>query len=199
MADRERSEFLGIHLAQPAGLKARGHQHKVAAGENPPGLAVVKSDDDADRIRPAAMRIDQRLLEMRLTAAGHDDLSAGIDDLVRGRQHEVDALLVNQAGDEAEDRAAWQRETELVADVVGVRPLAFPVTGAERLRKLGTDTGIPAFVDAVQYPGQLLGVGAAAKQTLEPAAEFGRRDLPGIGLADGSQVGSVDDAALEEG
>jgi hypothetical protein len=45
----------------------------------------------------------------------------------------------------------------------------------------------------------LLGIGAAAKQTLEPAAEFGRRDLPGVGLADGGQVGSVDDAALEEG
>jgi len=77
--------FLRIHLAQPAGLKARRHQRKVAAGENPPCLAVIKPDDDADRIRPAAMRIDQRPLEMRLTAAGHDDLSAGIDNLIRGR------------------------------------------------------------------------------------------------------------------
>jgi hypothetical protein len=44
----------------------------------------------------------------------------------------------------------------------------------------------------------LFGVGAAAKQTLESAAEFGRGDLPGIGLADGGQMGSVDDAAFEE-
>ncbi len=60
------------------------------------------------------------------------------------------------------------------------------------------DPRIPAFVDAVQYPGQLRGVGAAAKQTLESAAEFRGGDLPGIGLADGGQMRSVDDAALEE-
>ena len=199
VADRQRSEFLRVHLAQAARLEARRHQRKIAAGKNPPRLAVVEADRDPDRIGPAAMRIDQRLLDLGLAAAGDDDLAAGLDDLVGGRQHEIDALLMNQAGDQAENRTARQRQAELLADVIGIGALAFPVAGAERLRQLRADPRIPAFVDAVQYPGQLRGVGAAAKQALEPAAEFGRGDLPGIGLADGGQMRGVDDAALEEG
>ena len=42
-------------------------------------------------------------------------------------------------------------------------------------------------------------VGAQAQQALEPAAEFGRRDLPCIVFADGGQMRRVDDATLEEG
>jgi hypothetical protein len=45
----------------------------------------------------------------------------------------------------------------------------------------------------------LRGIGTLAKQALKPAAEFGGGDLPGVGLADGGEVGRVDDAALEEG
>src|SRR5665647_2708050 len=105
---------------------------------------------------------------------------------------------MNETGNEAENRAAGQRQTELLADVIGVRSLAFSVSRAERLRQLGADPRIPAFVDAVQYARQLLGIGAAAKQALEPAAEFRRGDLLGIGLADGGQMRRVDDAALEE-
>src|SRR3984885_14672574 len=197
MADRQRSELLRVHLAQSAWLKARRHQGKVAAGENPPGLALIEADRAPDRVGSATAGIDQGLFDLGLAAAGDDDLSAGIDDLVRGRQHEVDAFLVNETGHEAEDRAARQRQTELLADIVRIGALAFPVSRAKRLRQLGADARIPALVDAVQYPGQLLGIGAAAKQTLEPAAELGRRDLPGIGLADGGQMGGVDETALE--
>jgi hypothetical protein len=145
MADRQRSEFLRIHLAQSAGLEARRHQGKVAAGKNPPGLAVIEADGDPDRIRPAAMRIDQRLFDRGLAAAGDDDLSAGLDDLVRGRQHEIDAFLMNQTGNKAENRTARQRQTELLADVIGVRALAFPVARAKRLRQLRADPRDPSF------------------------------------------------------
>ena len=79
---------------------------------------------------------------------------------------------MNQAGDQAEDRPARYREPELLADIIGIGALAFPVAGAERLRQLRADPRIPAFVDAVQDPGQLRGVGALAQQALEPAAEF---------------------------
>ena len=76
VADRQRSELLRIHLAQAARLETRRHQGKIAAGKNPPGLSVVETDGDADRVRPAAVRIDQRLLDVGLAAAGHDDLPA---------------------------------------------------------------------------------------------------------------------------
>ena len=107
-----------------------------------------------------------------LAAAGHHDLSAGLDDLVGGGQYEIDALLMNQAGDQAENRPARQRQAELLADVIGVGLLALPIAGAERLRQLRAGARIPAFVDAVQDAGQLRGVRAEPQQALEPAAEF---------------------------
>src|ERR1039458_5286124 len=139
----------------------------MAAAKKPPGLAVVETDGDPDRIRSAAVRIDQCLLDIGLTAAGHDDLPAGFDDLVRGGQYQIDAFLMNETSNEAENRAARQRQTELLADVIRVCALAFPVPGAERLRQLGAHSRIPAFVDAVQYSRQLLGIGAAAKQSFK--------------------------------
>src|ERR1700731_979258 len=93
-------------------------------------------------------------------------IASGLEDLVGSRQHEIDALLMNQPRHEAEDRAARQRQAELLADVIGVRLLALPVAGGKRLRQLRTDPRIPAFVDAVQYSRQLLGIGAAAQQAL---------------------------------
>ncbi len=48
-----------------AGLEARRHQREIAAGKDPPGLRVVESDGDADGVRPAAVRIDQGLLDLR--------------------------------------------------------------------------------------------------------------------------------------
>src|ERR1700744_3271810 len=105
---------------------------------------------------------------------------------------------MNEARHQSEDRPARQREPELLAHIVGGRPLAFPVAGAEWLRQLRADPRVPAFVDAVQYPRQWRGVGAPAQQALEPAAEFARGDLAGIGLADGGEMRGVDDAALEK-
>ena len=65
MADRQRSELLRVHLAQSARLEPRRHQGKVAAGKNPPGLAVIETDRDPDRIGPAAVRVDQGLFDRR--------------------------------------------------------------------------------------------------------------------------------------
>jgi len=79
---------------------------------------------------------------------------------------------MNETGHQAEDRAARHRQTELMAHVVRVCPLAFPIARAERLRQLGADPRIPAFVDAVQYARQLRGVRATTKQALKSAAEF---------------------------
>ena len=98
--DRQRAEALGVHLAEPAGLEPRRHQREIAAGKDPPRLRVVEADADADGIRPPPPRVDQRLLDLRLAASGDDDLAAGLDDLVGGRQHEVDALLVHEPGDQ---------------------------------------------------------------------------------------------------
>src|SRR5258708_13574191 len=105
---------------------------------------------------------------------------------------------MHQPRDEAENRTAGHGQSKLLADVIRVGLLAVPVAGAKRLRQLRTEPGIPAFVDAVQYARQLVRVGGGAEQTVERAAEFLRRDLPGIGRADGGEVRSVDEAALEK-
>src|SRR4051794_12313485 len=145
------------------------------------------------------MRVDQRLLERRLAGAGAHDLPAGIDDLVGRRQHEVDALLVHQSGDDAEHRAARYRKPELLAHIVCIGLLADPVAGAELLGKLGAGTRVPAFVDAVENAGELGRVGADSKQAFETAAEFIRGDLPRIGAADCREMRGVDQPGLEEG
>ncbi|MBA7615195.1 hypothetical protein ES703_22473 [subsurface metagenome] len=198
VADRQRAEALRIHLAQPAGLEARRHQRKVAARKYPARLAVVESDRDADRVGPPPVRLHQGIFDRRLAAAGDDDLPAGLDDLVRRRKHEIDALLVHETSDEAEDRPARDRQPELLADIVGIGLLAFPVAGPEGLRQLGAVAGIPAFIDAVQDSRELMGVGAKLQHAFQPAAELGRGDLLRIIRADGGQMRGVDQAALEE-
>jgi hypothetical protein len=45
----------------------------------------------------------------------------------------------------------------------------------------------------------LRSVGALAQQAFKSAAQFRRRDLLGVGFADGGQMRRVDDAALEKG
>ena len=145
------------------------------------------------------MRIDQRPLDFGFAAAGDHNLAAGFDDLVGRRQHEVDALLVNQTRHQREDRPARYRKPELLADIIRVGPFAFPIAGAELLRQLRAGLRIPALVDAVQYSCQLPGIGANPQQTLEPATELLRGDLARVGLADGGEVRGVDDATLEKG
>src|SRR6185312_14067398 len=103
------------------------------------------------------------------------------DNFVGGGQDEVHALLVNQTGDKAEQRAARQRQAELLADVIGIRLLALPIAGGKGLRQLCARARIPALVDAVEDAGQLSGVRAALQQALEPATEFACRDLLRIG------------------
>ena len=178
----------------PHGSNREGIRVKSLPAKMRRACASLKPMTTPIGIRPAAVRVDQRLFELRLAAAGDDDLSAGIDDLVGRRQHEIDALLVHQPGDQTEDRPARHRKPELAADIIGVGPLAVPVAGAERLRQLGAEARIPALVDAVQDAGQLRGVGTDAQQAFQSAAEFGRRDLLRIGRADGGQMRGVDDA-----
>src|SRR6185503_7182734 len=113
-------------------------------------LAVIETDGDADRIRPATVRIDQRPLDFRFAAAGDDDLTAGFDDLVGRRQHEVDALLVNQTRHQRKNRSARYRKPELLAHIIRVGAFTLPIDGAELLRELRTGARVPAFVDAVQ-------------------------------------------------
>ena len=83
------------------------------------------------------MRVNEGLFDLRFAAAGDDDLSAGINDLIGGGQYQIDAFLMNEARDQPENRAARQRQSELLADVIGVRAFAFPVSRAEWLRQFG--------------------------------------------------------------
>src|ERR1700737_5547104 len=145
MTDRQRSESLRVHLVQPARLEPRGHQRETAAGKNPPRLAGVEADGYPNRVRSAAAGIDQGLLGFGLAASGDDNLSAGFDDLVGGRQYEIDAFLMNQARDKAEDRTAGHGQSKLLADVICVGLLAVRVAGAKRLRQLRAESRIPAY------------------------------------------------------
>lgn len=75
---------------------------------------------------------------------------------------------MHQAGNEAKDRTAGDRKAELLADVIGIGPLAFPIAGSEGVGKLRTRARIPALVDAVQDACQLRGVGANRSSPSSP-------------------------------
>ena len=62
---------------------------------------------------------------------------------------------MNQTGHQTEDRSARQRQTKLLANVIRIGLLAFPIAGSELLVQLRAGARIPAFVDAVQDAGQL--------------------------------------------
>jgi hypothetical protein len=172
VADRQRTETLRIDLAQAARLEARRHQREVAAGENPARLAVIEADRDPERIGPPAMRVEQCLLEDVLASAGNDDLPAAINDLVGDGQHEVDALLMHEARDQCEHRAAGDRKSELRAKIVGVGALAVPVARtkgwASCAQKRGSQLSSMPFEDA----RELRCLRAPAQPALQPAAEI---------------------------
>ena len=198
MADRERAEPLRIHLAQTAWLEPRRHQCEIRAGEDAPRIAVIEADIDGNRAGAAALRLHQRNLETGFTAAGHDDLSACGNDGVGGGEHEIDALLMDQTCNDAEQWPTRHRQPETLTNVIGIGAARFPFTGSEGAGQIGTDARIPGLIDAIEDAGQFARVGALAQQPFETAAEFRRRDLAGIGFADGCQMRRIDDAAFEK-
>src|ERR1700758_1644181 len=87
-------------------------------GSKRDGISVKSLPAKMRRAWGAGGAIDQPLLKLRPARARHHDLPAGLDDLVRRGKHEVNALLVHEPRDEAEDRAARHGKAELLADIV---------------------------------------------------------------------------------
>lgn len=134
MADWQRSEPLGVHLAQPTRLEARRHQREVTAGEDLSRLGIREADLDGDRLRSPGLRLEQRFLELRLALARDNDLTARIDDRLGAFDDQVDALLMDQAGHKREQGASGDCKPELIPDIVGVQSAFGPVPGAEGLQ-----------------------------------------------------------------
>jgi hypothetical protein len=93
---------LRIHLTESAGLKSRRHHQKVGGRKHFAGLEFVKADVNADRTRISPRQIDDRALELGITAAGNRDLAACVDDRFRRLDREVDAFLMHQPRNDRE-------------------------------------------------------------------------------------------------
>ena len=132
---------------------------EVTAREDPACLPAVEAESDGDGVGAPVARLQQALLEGRVALAGDDDLPTGPDDGLGGGQHQVDTLLVNQPGHQAEKRTAADGQAELLAQVIGILALFLPEARREGLHQVRTRAGVPTLIDPA---GQSLAPGAAA-------------------------------------
>ncbi|MCY1412769.1 hypothetical protein D9M71_281850 [compost metagenome] len=196
--DRQRAEALGVHLAQAAGLEARGHQQEIAAGVDASGVGFVEADFHADTAGVAFPQLDHGPLQLRLALADHGDAAALGDDVLGHFTGQVDAFLLDQARDHGEQRTVVIVQLELLLHMLGVGALALPLMGAEAFPQVRVAARFPAFVYAIGDAAELALGDLALEHAFQPAAEVGGGDLLCVGLAHRGHMAGVGDAALEE-
>ena len=141
VGDRQRTEPQGVHLAQSAWLKARGHEQKIAPGKHASRTAFVKSDLHADITGIAQRQVLQFGFEPALSAPRDDNLAAFANNGFGGLDGQIDTLLMHEARHDGEQRATRNREAESVSDMLGVAVLAFPVIDVEGLARWASVLG----------------------------------------------------------
>src|SRR5690606_16224888 len=198
MRNREAAEALRVHLAEAAGLEARWHQQEVRTGEHPPGQPFLEADEGSYGAGEAAHQGGHLRLHLRLAATDDHDLAAGGHDLRRHLAGDVQALLVHQARDDREQRAAVVRQAERGAYRARVE-MAVAAVGRAETRRQGTVGGrVPAVVDAVDDLAEVSLRGPPGQQLVQATALLRPHDLRRIADADGADAGCVDDPGLEE-
>src|SRR5690606_13886232 len=138
-------------------------------------------------------------LHLRLAATDDHQLSSGRDDLRGYLAGDVQALLVHQARDHREQRAATFRQAELAAHVPRVEAAVAAPARAEAHRQRGVDRRNPAVIDAVDDAAEVALRRTPPEQPVQAAAFLRPHDLRRIADADGVDAGGVDDAGPQEG
>jgi hypothetical protein len=113
---------------------------------------------------------------------------------------EVEALLLGEAGDDADQRAVEVigGEVEFTEQVEFAGAFAFEIIGGVVGGDVRVHLGRPfVVVDAVENAGKLSR--ARAQDAVEAEAAFGGLDFAGVGGRDGGDPIGVDDAGFEKG
>ena len=140
----------------------------------------------------------EHVLGIRIAKAEYGDLTTPADDVTRGVGYDVQALLVHQSRDHAEQRAIGVLQTQPGAHQLGIRLLAGQVVRLEVVRQMRVAAWVPAFVDPIDNAGQPALNGNPACKAMEASAESLGGDLARIGRTDRRYVVGIEQTGLEE-
>ncbi len=185
-------------LRQSAGLEARRHQQRVAAGLDEVGQGLVVADADADPPRVLGRGGPERVLHPPLARAEQHELRLDVEQGWNRGEEEVEPFLVRQPADDAEQETVGHRlnpERVLQGPLVGASSGQRP--GPVGMRQQGVGGGVPhRLVDAVADAGEVMGAGP--QQAVEAHAVLGRQDLGRVGGRHGGDTVGVDEPGLQE-
>jgi hypothetical protein len=161
------------------------------------GELLVVADDAARRVRARGRGGGEARLERRVARAEQRELAPLGDELRQRLQQKIEAFLIREARDHAEERPVRARGEAHPGLERGL--VAHPHVDAERavgLRQRGVGGRIPdRVVDAVD---DALDDGCAgAQQPIERHAEFRRHDLACVGRRDGGDAVGQQEAGFQ--
>src|SRR5690606_12679822 len=198
MGDGQRGEALGIHLAQSAGLIARRHQQKIAAGEQPAGIGFVEADMGAHATWVTFRQTLNLLFQRWLASAEDGQLAATGDDGFSDVDAQIDALLLRQARNHRKQRPFARLKAKQVANMRRVGALAVPVVRPEWADRMCATLRVPATIDAVEQSAPPTLAPLHRAEAIQPATKLRCGDLPRIGGADRGDMIGIGDAGLEQ-
>ena len=194
--DRHGAVAHGDHLGEAARLELAGHEEHVAAGVDAVRQLVVHREARGQPARILALRPGEQVGVLRLAHAQHDQLDARAHQLADDALHQVEALLVGQAGDDAHQRRVrLNAQAELLLQLLLAALLAAQMIRVE----VGVDHRVLrrvviVDVDAVEDAGEL--ILARAQQAVEALAVERGLNLIRIARGHGGQLVRVDEAGL---
>src|SRR5271166_6535995 len=187
-----------VDLVHAAGFVMRRHEEHVATGFDLVRQRVVVGDLHAKLLGILFVQLPEHLFVGGLAGAEHRHNQVGAGQAVGYLLHQIEALLRNEAGDDANH---WQPRVFCDAERLQQVTFAFGFAGKvfDRVRSSNVLVvfGTPlAVVHAVQDPGD--GAGAGAQSAFQAKAILRRLDLQAISPADrGDEVGGGDRALQE--
>ena len=103
--DGRRAVGQRVHLIEAARFEAGRHDERIRAGLDPVRRRLVVPDEGAETAGSVGLEEAHRAFERRLAGAQHCDADAATDELGCGLEKEIEAFLVCEAADRAEDHA----------------------------------------------------------------------------------------------
>src|SRR5262245_44269748 len=97
------------HLSQPAGLVAGRDEQGVGAGVDAPGVPAVEPQPNARAAGKPHLELRVLVLEGGVSRTEQDELPAALEPALDRGHRDVEALLLDQTGDHAQQRHPWVR------------------------------------------------------------------------------------------
>src|SRR5205814_5815731 len=96
MRDGQTAIAFRIHLVEPTGFKARGHEIKIARGDGAARQSLIESDHDGSRTGKICRHVLRKLLQFGITFAQQEKLSARSYNRLHSRERKIDAFLMHE-------------------------------------------------------------------------------------------------------